>query len=202
MIKTELLLKKKTNSSLSNLSSQSTNQSDTPSNKVVMENEKNNTKNVPIGIPTIQKSVPKSAGTTSTKNNMTGGNEKEKSSSSGMISTTDKKLFIDLIDLDEKINTKPNIGPGTDTTTNMTNFDHIPAEQKKTKIVQPGNNKKYENKDDSIFTDQKVERREEDIKGKKTSQHHDIDCVEFLDTLNFDDAAVDDDYINYLDQTL
>ena len=44
MIKTELLLKKKTNSSLSNLSSQSTNQSDTPSKKVVMENEKNNTK--------------------------------------------------------------------------------------------------------------------------------------------------------------
>ena len=109
--------KKQTNSSLSNLSSQSTNQSDTPSNKVVMENEKNNTKNVPIGIPTIQKSVPKSTGTTSTKNNMTGGNEKEKSSSSGMISTTDKKLFIDLIDLDEKINTKPNIGPDTDTTT-------------------------------------------------------------------------------------
>ena len=110
-----------------------------------MENEKNNTKNVPIGIPTIQKSIPKSDSTTSTKNNMTGGNEKEKSSSSGMISTTDKKLFIDLIDLDEKINTKPNIGLGTDTTTNMTNFDHIPAEQKKTKIVQPGNNKKYEN---------------------------------------------------------
>ena len=172
--------------------------SDSLSNKVVMENTIINTKNVPIGIPTIQKSVPKSAGTTSTKNNMTVGNEKEKSSSSGMISTTDK----DLIDLNEKINTKPNIGPGTDTTTNMTNFDHIPAEQKKTKIVQPGNNKKYENKDDSIFTDQKVERREEDIKGKKTSQHHDIDCVEFLDTLNFDDAAVDDDYINYLDQTL
>ena len=68
-----------------------------------MENEKINTKNVPIGIPTIQKSVPKSAGTTSTKNNMTGGNEKEKSSSSGMISTTGKKLFIDLIDLDEKL---------------------------------------------------------------------------------------------------
>jgi len=94
-----------------------------------MENEKNNTKNVPIGIPTIQKSVPKSTGTTSTKNKMTVGNEKEKSSSSGMISTTDK----DLIDLNEKINTKPNIGPGTDTTTNMTNFDHIPAEQKKQK---------------------------------------------------------------------
>ena len=119
-----------------------------------------------------------------------------------MISTTDKKLFIDLIDLDEKINTKPNIGPGTDTTTNMTNFDHIPAEQKKTKIVQPGNNKKYENKDDSIFTDQKVERREEDIKEKENSQLHDIECVEFLDALNFDNAAVDDDYINYLDQTL
>ena len=126
--------KKQTNSSLSNLSSQSTNQSDTPSNKVVME-EKNNTKNVPIAIPTIQKSVLKSAGTTSTKNNMTGGNEKEKSSSSGKISTTDKKLFIDLIDLDEKNNTKPNIGLGTDTTTNMTNFDHIPAEQKKKNIT-------------------------------------------------------------------
>ena len=98
-----------------------------------MENEKNNTKNVPIGIPTIQKSVPKSTGTTSTENKMTVGNEKEKSSSSGMISTTDKKLFIDLIDLDEKINTKPNIGLGIDTTTNMTNFDHIPAEQKKNK---------------------------------------------------------------------
>ena len=41
-----------------------------------MENEKNNTKNVPIGIPTIQKSVPKSAGTTSTENNMTGGNKR------------------------------------------------------------------------------------------------------------------------------
>ena len=108
-------------------------------------------------------------------------------------------------DLDGKINTKKiisNIGPGTVTIGNIPNFDDIPAEQKKTKIVQPGNNKKYENKDDSIFTDQKVERREEDIKGKKTSQHHDIDCVEFLDTLNFDDAAVDDDYINYLDQTL
>ena len=122
MIKTELLLKK-TNISLSNLSSQSKNKSDTPSNKVVMENEKINTKNVPIGIPTIQKSVPKSAGTTCTKNNMIGGNEKEKSSSSGMIST-------DLIDLDEKINTKPNIDPGTVTTTIMTNFDDTPAKQK------------------------------------------------------------------------
>ena len=48
-----------------------------------MENEKINTKNVPIGISTIQKSVPKSAGTTYTKKDMTGGNEKEKSSSSG-----------------------------------------------------------------------------------------------------------------------
>ena len=76
------------------------------------------TNNVPIDIPTIQKSVPKSAGTTSTKNNITGGNEKEKSSSSGMISTTGKKSFIDLIGLDGKINNKKtiynrksNIGP-------------------------------------------------------------------------------------------
>jgi len=37
------------------------------------------------------------------------------------------------------------------------------------------------NKDDSIFTDQKVERREEDIKERESSQLHDIECVEFLD---------------------
>ena len=73
-----------------------------------MENKKIDTNNVPIGIPTIQKSVPKSAGTVSTKNNITGGNEREKSSSSGKISTTGKKSFIDLIDLDGKINTKKN----------------------------------------------------------------------------------------------
>ena len=173
-----------------------------------MENEKNNTKNVPIGIPTIQKSVPKSAGTTSTKNNMTGGNEKEKSSSSGMISTTGKKLFIDLIDLDEKINTKktvsnrnPNIDPGTVTIGNIPNFDDTPAEQKIKKLVQHGNNKKIENKEDRIFNDQEVERSKKDIKEKESSQLHDIDCVEFLDTLDFDDAAIDDDYIKYLDET-
>ena len=98
-----------------------------------MEKKKIDTNNVPIGNPTIQKSVPKSAGTTSTKNNMTGGNEKEKSSSSGMISTTGKKLLIDLIDLDEKINTKPNIDPGTVTIGNIPNFNDISAEQKKQK---------------------------------------------------------------------
>ena len=54
-----------------------------------MENKKINTNNVPIDIPTIQKS-----GTTSTKNNITGGNEKEKSSSSGMISTTGKNHLL------------------------------------------------------------------------------------------------------------
>ena len=69
---------------------------------------------------------------------MTGGNEKEKSSSSGMISTTGKKSFIDLNDLDGKINTKkmisnrnPNIDPGTVTIGNIPSFDDIPAEQKK-----------------------------------------------------------------------
>ena len=138
-----------------------------------MENTIINTKNVPIGIPTIQKSIPKSTGTTSTKNNMTVGNEKEKSSSSAMISTTGKKSFIDLIDLDGKINTKKtisnrksNIDAGTDTIRNITNFVDTPAEPK-IKLVQPGNNKKYENKKDGIFTDQKVERREEDIKEKQ-----------------------------------
>ena len=92
--------------------------------------------NVPIAIPTIQKSVPKSADIMSTKNNITGGNEKEKSSSSGKISTTGKKSFIDLIDLDRKINTKKtvsnrksNIDPSTVTIGNIPNFDDTPTEQ-------------------------------------------------------------------------
>ena len=38
----------------------------------------------------------------SVKNNITIGNEKEKSSSSGKISTTGKNSFIDLIDLNGK----------------------------------------------------------------------------------------------------
>ena len=174
-----------------------------------MKNIKINTKNVPIGIPTIQIFVPKSAGTISTKNNMTGRNEKYKSRSSGMISTTDKTSFIELIDLDGKINTKKtisnrksNIDAGTVTIENIPNFVDTPAEPKIKKLVQPSNNKKYENKEDSIFTDQKVERREKDIKEKESTQLHDTECVEFLDALNFDNAAVDDDYINYLDQSI
>ena len=75
--------------------------------------------------------------TTSTKNDITGENEKEKSSSSGMISTTGKKSFIDLIDLDGKINTKKtisnkksNIDAGTVTIGNIPNFVDTPAEPK------------------------------------------------------------------------
>ena len=68
--------------------------------------EKQENRFVLIGIPTIQKSVPKYAVTTYTKYNMTGGNEKEKSNSSGMIRTNGKKSFIDWNDLDGKINTK------------------------------------------------------------------------------------------------
>ena len=78
--------------------------------------------------------------TTSTKNDITGENEKEKSSSSGMISTTGKKTFIDLNDLDWTINTKKmisnrksNISPGTVTIGNIPNFDDILAEQNKKK---------------------------------------------------------------------
>ena len=130
------------------ISTHTKNKSDSLSNKIVMENTIINTNNVPIGIPTIQKSVPKSTGTTSTKNNMTVENEQEKSSSSGMICTTGKKSITDLIDLDGKNNTKktisnrkPNIDAGTDTTTNITNFVDNPAEIKIQKIVQPGNNK-------------------------------------------------------------
>ena len=36
---------------------------------------------------------------------------------------------------------------------------------------------------------------------EKSSQLNDIDCVEFWDTLDFDDATIDDDYISYLDET-
>ena len=33
-------------------------------------------------------------------------------------------------------------------------------------------------------------------------QAHDIVSVEFLDSINFDNTAVNDDYINYLYQTI
>ena len=73
---------------------------------------------------------------------MTVGNEKEKSSSLGMISTTGKKSFINLIDLDGKINTKKtisnrksNIATGTNTIRNIINFVDTPAETKIKKLV-------------------------------------------------------------------
>ena len=125
-----------------------------------------------------------------------------------MISTTWKQKFIDLISLDGKITTtntisirKTNIDDGTDTNRNITNFVVTPADQKINKLVQHGNNKKFENKEDKIFNDQELERSKNDIKEKESSQLHDIDCVEFLDTLDFNDAAIDDDYIKYLDET-
>ena len=72
---------------------------------------------------------------------MTVGNEKEKSSSLGMISTTGKKSFINLIDLDGKINTKKtisnrksDIATGTNTIRNIINFVDTPAEPKIKKI--------------------------------------------------------------------
>ena len=114
-----------------------------------------------------------------------------------------------MIDPDGKITTtktisirKSNIDTSTDTIINITNYVNIPSEPKKDKSVQHGNNKKYENKEDFIFNDQTIERRDEGIKGKKSSQLHDIDCVEIVDTFNFDNADVDDDYINYLDKTI
>ena len=125
-----------------------------------------------------------------------------------MISTTGKKPFIDLISLDGKITItktisirKPNIDDGADTNRNITNFVVITANPKINKLVQHGNNKKIGNKEDMIFNDQEVERSKKDIKEKESSQLHDIDFVEFVDTLDFDDASIDDDYINYLDET-
>ena len=99
-------------------------------------------------------------------------------------------------------NRKSNISTGIDTIRNKTNFVDIHAEPKIKKLVQPANNKKYENKEDSIFTDQEVERREEDITEKERSQLHNIDCVELLDALNFNIAAVDHDHVNYVDQSV
>ena len=61
--------------------------------------------------------------------------------------------------------------------------------------------KKIENKVGKIFNDQEFERSKKDIKEKESSQLHEIDCVEYLDTLDSDDAAIDDDYIKYLDET-
>ena len=134
--------------------------------------------------------------------------KKKKSSSSGKISTTGKTSFIDLIDLDGNINTKKtvsnrksSIDPGTVTIGNIPDFDDTPTEPKIKKIVQHGNNKKFENKEDRICNDQEVERSKKDIKEKESSQLHDIECVEFLDTVDFDDAAIDDDCIKFLDET-
>ena len=96
---------------------------------------------------------------------------------------------------------KPNTDDDTDTNRNITNFVVTPADSKINKLVQHGNNKQIENKEDRIFNNQEVERSKKDIKEKESSQLHDIDCVEFLNTLDFDDTTIDDDYINYLDET-
>ena len=50
------------------LSTHTNNKSDTLSNNVAMGNIKNDIRKIPICIPTIQKSIPISSGTTSTKN--------------------------------------------------------------------------------------------------------------------------------------
>ena len=126
---------------------------------------------------------------------MTVGNETENLSSSGMISTTRKTPFIGLINPDGKITTTKTIS------IRKTNIVVTHADPKISKLVQHSNNKKIENKEERIFNDQEVERSKKDIKEKESSQLHDIDCVEFLDTLDFDYAAIDVEYINYLDET-
>ena len=124
-----------------------------------MINIENNTRNVPIYIPTTQKSIPISTGTTSTKNNMTVGNKTKKSSSSGITSTTWKKFFVGLIDSDGIITTtktifirNTNIDTGTDTIENITNLVDTPAEPK-IELEQHSNNIKDQNKEGSISND-------------------------------------------------
>ena len=76
-----------------------------------------------------------------------------------------------MISLDRKITTtntisirKPNIDDDTDTNRNITNFVVTPADPTINKLVQHGNNKKIENKEDGIFNDQVVEWSKKDIK--------------------------------------
>ena len=105
-----------------------------------MINIENNTRNVPICIPTIQKYISISTPTTYSKYIKAVGNETEKLSSSGITSTTRKKSFVGLNDADGKITTmktistgigNTNIDSGTDTIGNKTKLIDTPAEPKK-----------------------------------------------------------------------
>ena len=62
--------------------------------------------------------------------------------------------------------------------------------------------KKIKKRVDSNFIDERVERREEDINENKSSQFHDIEFVEFLDGLDFNNYLIDDDYIEYIDEII
>ena len=44
--------------------------------------------------------------------------------------------------------------------------------------------------------------REEGIKENKSSQSYDIECVEVLDAMDVNNEYVDDDYINYIDESI
>lgn len=44
--------------------------------------------------------------------------------------------------------------------------------------------------------------REERIKENKSSQSYDIECVEVLDAMDVNNEYVDDDYIDYIDESI
>ena len=71
----QIFKKIETNISQTVSSLNSKSQSDALSNYFKIQNFQNNTRDVPLFLPTIQKSIPISTGYSSTKNNKTVGNE-------------------------------------------------------------------------------------------------------------------------------
>ena len=139
MTKIEQIFQKiETNISQTLPSINSKNKSDALNNNVVMINIENNTRNVPICITTIQKSVPTSTSTTSTKNNKIIGNETEKLSTSSITSITMNTVscWFDWSWSKNYYKEKISIGntntyAGTDTNGNIINLVDTPAKPKK-----------------------------------------------------------------------
>ena len=40
------------------------------------------------------------------------------------------------------------------------------------------------------------------LEDQNNSNSHDLECVEFLDSLNFESIDIDEEYVNYLDQSI
>ena len=151
----------------------SKNHSDILSNNIVMINIENNTRNIPIYITTIQKYIPISTGTISTKNNKTIENEKDKSNTSSITRTTGKKSFVSLIDHGGKNGITKSIFiestitySGIDMTGIVINLVDTPIEPKQNKLVQHGNNKEIKIKKIIFVTIKKLNGERKILKKK------------------------------------